>query len=252
MPITQSRMLSLIGAALDYQQAMDRFFELAQTLRADVQSGGKTEAEAFNILAINLRPELLLNYPLDSPLVIRLEQEHYRRESRRNARKAQKARENKAAAQAGLPPPARGDGSYQGQYHRTRTKLPGLPAVPTLNSALRTGQGRAVQAHAENAPAVQPSTRAQLADAGLDDQAELEEDFGEAGQGPDSAPAPSPDLILDPTQEDLEATLRILSERLDPEARRSIEQGARAQAEGPSHGSPASLGTPDKPGTGTA
>ena len=114
MPITQPRMLSLLGAARDYQNSMERFFAVAQETRARVEQGQITVQEGFDLLAISIRPELMLEFPYESPAVIRQELQHFKRESRRNENKARKLRENRAAARLGLPKPQRGDGREHG------------------------------------------------------------------------------------------------------------------------------------------
>ncbi len=138
MPITQDRMLSLLAAGEDYQQALERYWVVAQSTRQRVAAGQITAQQGFDLLAIETRPEWLLKYPYDSPAVLKLEHLHFKRESKRNKRKAEKARENRAAQHAGELPPDRGDGREFGRLGAGRTRLEqDLNIQPDANILLR-------------------------------------------------------------------------------------------------------------------
>lgn len=193
MPITQPRMLSLLGAAQDYQQTMDKLFELVQETRARVESGEITLEQGFNLLAVQIRPELLLQFPYQSPVVIQQEIAHFKREARRNARKAQKLRENRQAARLGLPRPERGDGrehGWKGGRSGGRGQF-GLGAVPVPSQVQSPVTG-----FLQSTDHLQP---------GLESELELDQ------PDPDSL-----DYTPAQSEEDLLA-------RLDPEARARIE-----------------------------
>lgn len=115
MPITQDRMLSLLGAAQDYQNTMERLFALGQETRARVESKEISLEEGFNLLCLTVRPELMLQFPYESPMVIKTESIHFAQNYKRNRNKALKLRENRQAAQLGLPKPYRGDGREHGK-----------------------------------------------------------------------------------------------------------------------------------------
>jgi len=107
-------MLSLLAAAQDYQTTFERFFQTIQNTRDLVLTGQLDPSTAIQSLALNARPEFLLQFPYDSPSVIRLEVKHFAKERRRNDRKKQKLRENRVNAAMGLPTPDRGKGGDHG------------------------------------------------------------------------------------------------------------------------------------------
>ena len=141
MPITQERILSLLAAAVDYQQALERYWIIAQSTRQRVGAGQLTPQQGFDLLAIETRPEWLLQHSYDSPAVIKLEQLHFKREAKRNTRKAAKARENRDADKRGEPRPDRGNGREYGILGAGRTVLEkNLQLAPDPNILLRAAQ----------------------------------------------------------------------------------------------------------------
>lgn len=131
MPITQARMISLIGAALDYKQALDQLVELVQSARQSPDPGLRLLS-----FAPGAHAEFLLKSALQTQLVIALESTHFRRESRRNAKKAANLREDREAERWGLTKPQRGDGGSHGGKGKARARLPGLPLEPTVPADL--------------------------------------------------------------------------------------------------------------------
>ena len=115
-------MLSLLGAAQDYQLALARLIEEINQQHAKCMSGKITAEQALIYIAINARAGLMLRYPDQSPAVIKLESVHFAREKRRNIRKATKLRENRIADKLGAPRPIRGDGREYGKYGGSKFK----------------------------------------------------------------------------------------------------------------------------------
>lgn len=115
MPITQDRMLSLIGAAQDYEQALTGLVETINSFHTRALRGELSVEDALSSLAANSHPGMLLKYPLDTPVVLRIEATHFAREKRRNARKAEKLRENRMADFYNQPRPQRGHGAEHGR-----------------------------------------------------------------------------------------------------------------------------------------
>lgn len=110
MPITQSRVLSILGAAQDYQQAALQIIDFIAQQVDNVQSGKLTAEQAFRLIAIDATPQLILKYPNESEQVLRDELKHFRRHVRENTRKAEKMRINRECDKLGIPRPDRGDG----------------------------------------------------------------------------------------------------------------------------------------------
>lgn len=133
MPITQARMISLIGAAQDYQQALARLAERIEQYGLDTERGTISHRQALEILRLESQPHLVLSFPLESPVIIGTEAKHFKLNGRRNARKAANLRENREHEKLGLPKPDRGDGR-QDKYHQTKTKQILPDAVPDLGA----------------------------------------------------------------------------------------------------------------------
>jgi hypothetical protein len=89
MPITQNRMLALISACQDYQQAL---LELGQRL---ITALGEGTPETLEPLAE--QPQLLLRRPVETTTTLRLEIAHFKRNERRNVRIAEKMRRKRRA-----------------------------------------------------------------------------------------------------------------------------------------------------------
>lgn len=140
MAITQARMLSLLAAAQDFQQALAKITDQCDVIRAQLTSGLITEAEALEQFKLHTIPMLALQFPMESPAIIKLETAHFAREARRNERKAEKARENRAAQRDGLPKPDRGNGAQFGKLGSNsrginRSPVVALPIRPSIEAS---------------------------------------------------------------------------------------------------------------------
>lgn len=92
MPITQPRMITLIDAALDYQNALRRADEFAKEALNAVYSRGADALQELENLSILIDELGLLTKPKVSPLVIQLEQRHFRKASTANTKRKNKQR----------------------------------------------------------------------------------------------------------------------------------------------------------------
>lgn len=230
MPITQDRMLSLLAAAQDYQDAMNRFFALAESTRLQVEVGSLTLDQGFTTLAISLRPELMLQFPFQSPTVIRLEVAHFTRERKRNERKAEKARENREADRHGLPRPLRGDGGQSGilggkpgmRDRQRRLVIQPDPDVTFSRPATLASPGEAT---AQPKPETQQTLRNSDST-----QVGPDSDLDDLGQGDSEVPVgyvpktPPPDVVAQLERESREREAAEEYARLYGETRRD-EQG---------------------------
>ncbi len=107
MPITQSRMIALVSAAQDYKQALDQVCGFITKQHERHTAGQITSDQACELLFSSANAMFLLAQPIESALAIVAEAKHFRVNSRRNERKAEKARENRLAERAGQPRPKR-------------------------------------------------------------------------------------------------------------------------------------------------
>lgn len=144
MPITQSRMLSLLAAAQDFEQGFNTIIEQGEQIRRKILLGEITPQAACEAYAKATMPLMLLRYPYESPVVIRLETVHFARERKRNDRKAEKLRENRLAEVEGKSRPVRGDGrqhGYIGGSTEMKERKRVLNIEPSINAtAPRSGQ----------------------------------------------------------------------------------------------------------------
>lgn len=189
MPITQSRMLSLLAAARDYQQALARVTDYIDQSINDISRGRKTPEQALNSILANSRPGLLLMHPTESPTVLQLETVHFTRERKRNERKAEKARENRMAQYLGVPKPNRGDGREFGRLGsaKSRQVLGAIAPDPTATSPASTGHRLD-----DVVPAVQPAVPQHKSTDAQQIQADSELAFEESGTDAAFAGAASP------------------------------------------------------------
>ena len=86
MPITQDRMLALIAAGEDYQQALAQARELITTNRNRVLDGQISPQDAINLLSQFIVPELLLKSPSRSESTLYIERKHFNSNAARNER----------------------------------------------------------------------------------------------------------------------------------------------------------------------
>ncbi len=108
MPITQSRMLSLISASEDYQQALNAVKADAVTLWHNVQTGALTHEDALSQLVLDCQQiHLRLKFPIESVATIADEKSHFRSTARRNELSAKRAERKRRRDGVPLAGPAR-------------------------------------------------------------------------------------------------------------------------------------------------
>ena len=91
MPIAQERMISVIAAARDYQHALREASRYVKEAQKAVDRGGDPALELRRMVA--LIDELsLLSSPIESSTTILLEEKHFKDNSRRNSRHAERNR----------------------------------------------------------------------------------------------------------------------------------------------------------------
>ncbi len=165
MPITQARMLSLLAAAEDYAQAMNRFARIANITKARVESGQISPESAFDLIAVESL-QSLLEHPMESNTVIKMERFHFNKEAKRNARKAEKMAENRAAKRLNSPKPNRGDGGYFGRMGAGRGSFkPPVNVVPDpdlLGAAVKPAEEKLIQMLSKSTDAQQVSADSEL------------------------------------------------------------------------------------------
>lgn len=83
MPITQTRMIDLINAGLDYQQALQFACKLIREARENIYAGADSIKE-IDDLAILADESALLSNPTASGIVIQLERRHFKQNASRN------------------------------------------------------------------------------------------------------------------------------------------------------------------------
>lgn len=88
MPITQTRMIALIAAARDLEQAFDGMIMLVHTEFTLAQHGQKTWQEAAASISNMLRKETLLQRPAQTLQIIAVEDYHFKRTASANDIKA--------------------------------------------------------------------------------------------------------------------------------------------------------------------
>lgn len=88
MPITQSRMLALIDAAQDYQQAWRKIVNFFNSREQAIGLGQTTHERAWNELYLHIQSTMALERPITTTETIARETEHFRHASKRNKRSA--------------------------------------------------------------------------------------------------------------------------------------------------------------------
>ena len=78
MPITQSRMIALINAASDFEEALFQSCRLVRTERQLFKTGNKSAEEALEIIAATLDEKFMLSDPMNSAKVLGIERAHFK------------------------------------------------------------------------------------------------------------------------------------------------------------------------------
>lgn len=151
MPITQSRMLDLLHAAQDFQQAFDDMFRYIGQQRERVEQQQITKEQAFDNLAFQVKPEYMLSRPMESPVTVLLETKHFSMFARKNEKSAKWQRSKREALAIGAPPPehrAKTAHSNTAPAHIiARTKQ--RPTVHTTITAMLDENGERIETRAE-------------------------------------------------------------------------------------------------------
>lgn len=87
MAITQLRMLALIDAALDYQRAIQRAEKFVSDAWFNVRQQNADPTEELSTLMTLIQELGLLSKPKESPIIIQLEQRHFRKTASANERR---------------------------------------------------------------------------------------------------------------------------------------------------------------------
>jgi hypothetical protein len=101
MPITQPRMIALLNAAIDYQQAFDAAVQFLQRELQRAERGQLTWEEAARNMELMVKHTGMLTHPIQSYSIIQVERAHWRSHARRNINAAERQRE-KRATEGGL------------------------------------------------------------------------------------------------------------------------------------------------------
>lgn len=113
MPITQNRMIAVLNAALDYEQALLTACSLAAQMHEAAATGEKTWQEALDGLRAMLSLRGLLTRPLTSTTTLAVERSHFRRHKMENEAARVRAAEKRALNAIG---PVREKKQRQGEH----------------------------------------------------------------------------------------------------------------------------------------
>lgn len=105
MPITQPRMIALINAATDYQQAFDFFTTAVRDAAARCrESPDNAHGELAN-LALMADPKEMLKRAVESAVTIALEHRHFKTHGARNRAEAKRQARRRGADERQTPAP---------------------------------------------------------------------------------------------------------------------------------------------------
>lgn len=91
MAIIQARVIALINAGLDYQQALIQAVDNIKSAVQSVKSGLNTAESALQEIELINTPESLLHDPAGSPATLTIEHYHFARNARKNINERNKA-----------------------------------------------------------------------------------------------------------------------------------------------------------------
>lgn len=94
MPIIQTRVIALIDAALDYQQALRQVLSAIREHKMSILYGRETVEDAFAFIERYVE-EHLLQDPLHTPQTISIEHYHFQKNKHRNEKAAQRELEKR-------------------------------------------------------------------------------------------------------------------------------------------------------------
>lgn len=107
MPITQPRMIALLNAAIDYQQAFDAAVGLLERELQRAISGQLTWEGAARNMELLVKHQGMLTHPIQSYSIIQVERAHWRSHARRNINAAQRQAQKRASQGGGVKRPQR-------------------------------------------------------------------------------------------------------------------------------------------------
>lgn len=202
MPITQPRMIALLNAAIDYQQAFDAAVGLLERELQRAIDGKLTWEGAARNMELMVKHQGMLTHPIQSYSIIQVERAHWRSHARRNINAANRQAQKRAA---------------EGGMVKRRQRAPTLAQFVELPEARTT------------APDSMART-GHLKGSVYDDvfQDEVTNGIPAAGKG-EPKYAPDPSLAEDDEWEaPTEVTEGLKPSTLDEETRKSIEREAEA------------------------
>ena len=88
MAILQSRMMAVINAGLDYQQALETILERFRLNKERISQGRMSYQQAYEDFESIASTRILLQRPTQSPTALAVEHYHFTRNARRNAKVA--------------------------------------------------------------------------------------------------------------------------------------------------------------------
>lgn len=141
MPITQSRMLSLLSAAQDYKQALELVCHTLAAQEASLREGTTTPAQALQLCFASANAVVLLSNPTISPAVIGVESAHFKSNQRRNIKKAEKARAKRRLT--GLPIASTAPVRVDKNFNTTPSLLQQLSSPDSVSAAADFDRRRA-------------------------------------------------------------------------------------------------------------
>lgn len=108
MPIAQSRIISVIAAAEDYQQALLVLRERAFVISKNLRDKAVSAEDALSGLLFDLQnPATLLKFPLESAATVADEKSHFRANAKRNDSAAKLAEKKRRRLGVRKMPPTR-------------------------------------------------------------------------------------------------------------------------------------------------
>ena len=138
MPISQSRMISLLNAASDYRQALEAACQFIQRQTQEFHDGKCTAEQALFEIERRASPRLALEFPDVSPGTIGIEHYHFRANRARNNRA--RIREERKRRDAGIPARQRSDMPFQSDHLRRFNTNPESLARPSPLANARRSQ----------------------------------------------------------------------------------------------------------------
>lgn len=103
MPIPQDRVIAIINAGMDYEQALKRLMEFINMEVKDVYLGKQSSSEALDKIAAMDQLFLLLKKPLESPATLKIEYAYFKRNYSRNIAASKWQAKTREKKRLGIP-----------------------------------------------------------------------------------------------------------------------------------------------------